>query len=899
MKKHWTISETFLSFMMVLMVFTLTSLGALSVFVEYKRFRTESEEMQSRFMESRKTTLFHLTDRLESTLARDIALAEHTRKLQLKERVLETCSLLMAIHSDNPTNLPVETRNTLMKNVLRNARSEDNQRVFFAMDTEGTLMFNAIRPELDGTPIDALPNQEELHIAQEIVDIALSQGEGFLTYRYPKPDKPQGPFHLKTSYIRFVKPLGWIVGSGYYHDDFYQALQPKIIKGLPPMEGTDGDNIFILSKTGVPLAAPPWVAQKTRALPPSPPPQTGQFIHYASADEETPFLAYLRPFSWWGWVIGASADTDIIAHRISIKQEELKNRIRSHVLHILIILGTTLFIVAAFSCLISRHLALSFAFFSAFFKKASRDYTTIDPEKLIFSEFKSLADSANRMTLSRKATEIELTGYRERLEEKVSEKTRELTVAKDLAETALEAKSQFLANMSHEIKTPMNAIMGVAELLKAEGLTQKQKGYIDIMNRSSRALMILINDLLDFSRAKSGKIIIEAIPFNYMELLEEVADTFTPQAEEKGLSLVIDIDPDLPPSITGDPLRIRQVLVNLTANAIKFTPSGSVTLTCRVVQKEAGSITFKTEVRDTGIGIDFSTLPHGDARSLFEPFSQADSSTTREYGGTGLGLAICQKVMELLGGKLNVHSRPGEGSLFSVLLTTPWQAPQAPPRLNRPGTAVLVGPPCQEEEMIHRALTWVGFKVERIPPEKRPSSTIGRWELAFWFLSQKELERSGILDWPLGLKRTLALCPSAVSGTTPSRMDDHPDVIILHRPLKPSHLMRRLSEAEGSLAPVETPIQGTCRLSGPPPATPQKDLPQTLIRLRDKLADNKFDTEQEMEILKTLLPPEADDLIRDLRYNIENFNYYSALATLEKIIASCTAPQDLRKGKAS
>ncbi|WP_300667429.1 cache domain-containing protein [Desulfoluna sp.] len=1019
MKKRWTISGTYFSFMMLLMVCTLTGLGGLWVAEELNQYKKDSHQIRSQFMASRRTTLVHLTDQIETSLQRDIALAERIFKQQLKERVLEAASLLLAIHSENQTGLPLETRHALMKNALRNTRYSEHRRFFFALSADGALLFNSIRPELDGTPFDHLAHQEEFPIARQIVDLAMNHGEGYLTYRYPKPTQAQGPLYPKTSYIRLIKPLGWIVGTGYYHDDFYQRLQKRLIQELHPLINTNGDRIFIFSDKGKLLIGPSCPEMDAASLSISGPGKAGQFIDYASPLKGTPFLAYMRPFPQWGWTIVASADTLAMDRAILRKQEALKKRIRDHLLYVLLILCTAITITALASGLFARHLARSFAFFSAFFKKASLDFTTIDPAKLFFSEFKSLADAANRMILKRKltetalreneekykalvdntlqgviiiqnrcivfanaacttisglphediihaedetlrqwthpddidpvwacfetvfenpdsppmtwtyrvikgcgaiawveitvshlwylghpaalctlsditrrkASEIELAGYREQLEEKVAEKTRELTEAKNLAETALEVKSRFLANISHEIKTPMNAIMGVAELLEAEGLTDKQQNYIDIMGRSSRALLTLINDILDFSRAKSGKITPEMISFNYLELMEEVADIFTPQAEEKGLALVIDIDPELPPAITGDPLRIRQVLVNLTANAIKFTHSGSVTLACRVVKKRDQTITFQTLTQDTGIGIDFKKLPHGDARSLFEPFSQADSSTTRKYGGTGLGLAICQNIIALLGGELTVQSSLGQGSLFSFHLTTPWDTSKRRPRLNITGSAVLVGPPCPEETTIRQTLQWFGFTVERIPEEAWTPSAPARWTLAFWLLPRDEMDVPGqpiIPDWPKGLKKTFAVCPGPLFDTTRSLLKDHADLVLLKTPLKPSQLNRRLSEVQTCLVQEETPPQESGQKIPAPSSAALTELAQTLALLREKLSENKFDTDLEIEQLKAVLPPEAEALIEDLAYNIENFNYYSALVTLKKITASCT-----------
>jgi len=207
MTTRWTISKTYFSFMMILMTCALAALGGLWVAVENNRLRGESDQVRADFMEIRKQTLVELTNRFEATLDRDIAMAEGMCRQQLKERVLETSSILLAIHSENHAGLPLETRHTLMRNALRNARSQKNQRFFFALNKDGALMFNAIRPELDGTPFAHLSGQEEFPIARKAVEIALSKGEGFLTYRYPKPGDAKGPLFLKTTYIRLIKPL--------------------------------------------------------------------------------------------------------------------------------------------------------------------------------------------------------------------------------------------------------------------------------------------------------------------------------------------------------------------------------------------------------------------------------------------------------------------------------------------------------------------------------------------------------------------------------------------------------------------------------------------------------------------------------------------------------------------
>ncbi len=282
-----------------------------------------------------------------------------------------------------------------------------------------------------------------------------------------------------------------------------------------------------------------------------------------------------------------------------------------------------------------------------------------------------LIEGFNEMLSQIEQRDHALVKAQDELEDRVEERTAELRdeiaereQAQAEAESATHAKSAFLANVSHEIRTPINVIIGMTDMALDGELPVESRNYLNTLRRATLGLLAIVNDILDSSKITAGKVTMEAVDVSLRSVVAEVDELLAPQARAKGLALECAVDADIPEHVRADPNRLKQVLVNLTANAIKFTETGGVTVGFRVLERAATQVRVRGTVRDTGIGI-----PADRRTAIFESFTQADDSTTRTHGGTGLGLSISRQLIELMGGRIGVESEVGQGSTFWFEIT--------------------------------------------------------------------------------------------------------------------------------------------------------------------------------------------------------------------------------------
>lgn len=530
----------------------------------------------------------------------------------------------------------------------------------FISAMDGTGVYYPRKPEFTGKDLRRFKDANGSPVILEEINLLKTKDEGFLDYDFDNTSSNNASPHKKITFVKRFGHFNWYFGSKQYVDDYFPKFRNEIAQKISTVRFRNGGYVFLNQTDGTPIVMDGDIYKGTQNLRSDFDQQRREvFIQQIKIAETNPaggFFTYkwvkmndtiplekcsfVQSFPEYNWVVGAGFYLDEIKQSINNQQIALGRDQTKSILTILVILGSLLILEALIIYHFNKKYKSDFERFFNFFYLSQNSFNKINISEFYFDEFKRAGIAANKMII-----------LREEIERKLIEEQKKATEADRL-------KSAFLANMSHEIRTPMNAILGFSELLEDNNQDEDDKLlFIQLIRKNGDMLLNLINDIIDISKIEANLLSIRKRPFELDKFLDDVYKHHTEMlANQKNKNIHFQINNEVNPDtiISTDEIRLKQILDNLIGNAIKFTHSGSVLLDVRM---EDNCVHFS--ISDTGIGI-----PHDQQTTIFERFMQAEQSHKMNFGGTGLGLAISKNLIELLGGKIQVESEPGKGSVF-------------------------------------------------------------------------------------------------------------------------------------------------------------------------------------------------------------------------------------------